>query len=168
MRRIEHFNLFNPANSIRININKPESFYESKSLGLHNTEDGSSHSYETLLDFKNYISESNTEVLTPPLGDGDKNKIKNALWDKLMTTPELKSRYGLSTTNKLEFFKSPNLKTNNILDDTKIKISPNNIVLTIANLGKNHEVKVKLDKSLNSLDFKLSATFNLGNIFGYK
>jgi hypothetical protein len=168
MRRIEHFNLFNSVNSIRIDINKSESFYESKSLSLHNTEDESSHSYKTLLDFKNYISESSTEVLTPPLGDGDKDKIKNALWDKLMTTPELKSRYGLSTTNKLEFFKFSNLKTNNILDDVKIEFSSDDIVLNIAGLGKNHEVKVKLDKSLNSPNFKLSATFNLGNIFGYK
>ena len=78
------------------------------------------------------------------------------------------TRYDLSTTNKLEFFKLPNLKTSNILDDVKIKFSPDSIVLNIACLGKNHEIKVKLAKSLNSPDFKITATFNLGNIFGYK
>jgi hypothetical protein len=165
MRHLEHFN---PASSIGININKSESFYEGKSLDLDNIEDGSSHFHKTLFDFKNYISESSTEILDPPLGDGDKDKIKNFLWDMLMATPELKSRYGLSTTNKLEFFKLPNLKTNNILDDVKIKFSPDHIVLNIANLGKNHEAKIKLDKSLNSADFRLTATFNLGNLLGYK
>jgi hypothetical protein len=60
------------------------------------------------------------------------------------------------------------LKTNNILDDVKIKFSPNNIVLNIAGLGKNHEAKIKLNKSLNSADFRLTVTFNLGNLLGYK
>ena len=168
MSHIENFNLFNPASPIRIDVSRSENFYEGNSLDLYNIKDGYSYFYETLLDFKNYIRESSTEVLTPPLGDGDKDNIKNSLWNMLMTTPELKSRYDLSTTNKLEFFKLPNLKTSNILDDVKIKFSPDSIVLNIAGLGKNHEIKVKLAKSLNSPDFKITATFNLGNILGYK
>ena len=172
MRHIAYFNLFKlekaPDNSIRIDINKPEIFYEGKSLDLYNIEDGSSYFYKTLLDFKNYISESSTEALALPLGDGDKDKIQTALWDKLSKTPELKSYYDL-TGNKSDFFKPANFKNHNILDDVKLNITRNNhIILTIANLGKKHTVEVKLDKALNSENIKLTATFNLGNIFGYK
>jgi hypothetical protein len=105
--------------------------------------------------------------MTLPLGDDDKEKVKTALWDKLTSTPELKSQYDLSTTTKSEFFKPLNFKNHSILNDVKIKIRPDSIVLNIVGLGKNHEVKIKLDKALDSPDFKLTATFNLGNIFGY-
>jgi hypothetical protein len=169
MRHIEYFNLFSileksPDEPIRIDINKPESFYKVK----YNIEDEASYFYKTLLDFKNYISESSTEALALPLGDGDKDKIQTALWDKLANTPELKSYYDL-TGNKSDFFKPANFKNHNILDDVKLNITKDNhIILTIANLGKKHTVEVKLGKALNSADINLTATFNLGNIFGYK
>ena len=106
--------------------------------------------------------------MTLPLGDEDKEKVKTVLWDKLTNTPELKSQYNLSTTTKSEFFKPLNFKNHSILNDVKIKIMPDSVVLNIVGLGKNHEVKIKLDKALDSPDFKLTTTFNLGNIFGYK
>jgi len=118
--------------------------------------------------YEEFTGGSSTEALTLPLGDGDKEKVKTALWDKLTNTPELKSQYDLSTTTKSEFFKPTNFKNHDILNNVKIKIMPDSIVLNIAGLGKNHEVKVGLAKALDSPNFELTTTFNLGNIFGYK
>ena len=45
--------------------------------------------------YEEFTGGSSTEALTLPLGDGDKEKVKTALWDKLTNTPELKKTFSI-------------------------------------------------------------------------